>query len=110
MKTPNASEAVVPEEKLLGYLLSTTHPIGAAKARFFRAHGFDESNVELLERALLALVRNEEATSSEKSEYGNKYIVEGNLESPRGGSVKVRTVWISERDEDPPRFVTAYPV
>ena len=27
-----------------------------------------------------------------------------------GGSVKVRTVWITEREGDPPRFVTAYPV
>jgi hypothetical protein len=27
-----------------------------------------------------------------------------------GGHARVRTVWIVERAEEPPRFVTAYPI
>jgi len=27
-----------------------------------------------------------------------------------GGSIKMRTVWIIDRDQERPRFVTAYPI
>ena len=40
MKLPRSLEAIVPERKLTGYLLSETHPVGRAKAKFFRALGF----------------------------------------------------------------------
>ena len=43
MKIPNANAAFVPPEKLTGYLLALAHPVGGPKARFFRAHGFDET-------------------------------------------------------------------
>ena len=32
------------------------------------------------------------------------------IECPIGGSVFIRTVWSSEQGNDPPRFVTAYPL
>lgn len=39
MKLPRNREAIVPELKLTDYLLSETHPVGRAKAKFFRALG-----------------------------------------------------------------------
>jgi hypothetical protein len=43
------------------------------------------------------------------SPHGDKYIIEGVLETPRGTSPRIRTVWILETGETHPRFVTAYP-
>ena len=50
-KLPRADRAIIPPEKLTDYLLSTTHPVGSAKARFFRGHGFNDDNPELLAEA-----------------------------------------------------------
>lgn len=44
---PNAEDAYIPWEKLTDYLLSETHAVGKAKARFFRAHGYNENNLHL---------------------------------------------------------------
>jgi hypothetical protein len=35
------SEAEVSEQKVLGYLLAADHPVGGAKAVFFRALGYE---------------------------------------------------------------------
>src|SRR5436309_12872790 len=109
MKLPNGDQAVVPAAKLVGYLLSEVHPIGRAKARFFRAAGFTETNVPLLEQGLLAIARTEQVVTSASSPYGEKYVVDGTLTTPLAGSVRVRTVWIIEPSVGSPRFVTAYP-
>jgi len=45
MRLPNGTNAYVPREKLVEYLLSETHAVGKSKARFFRGFGFDETNV-----------------------------------------------------------------
>lgn len=37
---PNAEKAVVPRAKIVGYLLSNTHPSGKSKAEFFSSFGF----------------------------------------------------------------------
>jgi len=45
MKLANRKDAYIPSSRLYDYLLSETHPIGRWKAWFFRALGFDETNV-----------------------------------------------------------------
>ncbi len=108
MKLPNSDQAWIPNKKLAGYLLSRNHPVGSAKADFFRGFGFDEQNVELLEAGLLLLARTGVSNMID-SPYGTKYEVEGELETPSGRTVTVRTVWIIESGERNPRFVTAFP-
>lgn len=110
MKLPNSKQAIVPEKKLVGYLLSETHALGRFKARFFRGLGFNETNVELFRKELFNLVTSNETKSFEQSNYGTKYIVDGSLLTPSKQSVKIRTVWIIEKDGINPVFVTAYPV
>ena len=44
------------------------------------------------------------------SEYGTKYVIDGSIETPSGNVVKVRTIWIIEKGQDRPRFVTVYPI
>jgi hypothetical protein len=109
MKLPEGGRAYVPTEKITDYLLSTTHPVGCAKAVFFRGLGYNESNIELLEKELLTIARNDEVTEIEKKPYGVKYVLEGSLKSPLNIITKIRTVWIVEINRPQPRFVTAYP-
>ena len=109
MYLPNRENAFIPPEKLTQYLLSESHIAGRSKARFFRAHGFNDDNVHLLEQGLLLIGRHNEVKQEKTSPHGTKYVVRGTLDTPRGTVVMIETVWIVETGEDKPRLVTAYP-
>jgi hypothetical protein len=109
MNLPHCEKAYVPRQKLTEYMLSETHPVGRSKAQFLRAAGFNERNVDLLERALLAIARGEEVIETVPSSYGEKFVVDGMLATPDGSLLRVRTIWILEHGDNRPRFVTAYP-
>jgi hypothetical protein len=109
MVMPNSEKAWVAEQKLRGYLLSTTHSVGEAKARFFRSFGYNDDNIELLERDLLRIAHLQEVVQVTGSPFGEKYVIDGELQTPIGRTVTVRTVWIIEAEDDIPRFVTAHP-
>jgi hypothetical protein len=104
-----SDDAYVPPEKLTRYLLSESHPVGSSKAEFFRLHGYNETNLELLERGLLEIAQNEPVRDVVSSPYGMKFVIEGTLATPSGFSIQVVTVWIIESESDRPGFVTAYP-
>ena len=110
MKLPNRGNAYIPAHKLLDYLLSEIHPVGRWKARFFRSHGFDETNVDVLEKQLLSLIHSEPVKDVSQSPHGTKYIIEVTLKTPLDRILQVRTVWIIDADDNRPRFVTAYPL
>lgn len=109
MELPNKSRTQVPLEKIVNYLLSETHSVGKSKAKYFRSYGFDDENANDLANGLLAIAQNSQVESSERSPYGTKYVVDGELETSNGDMIQVRTIWIIENDDDTPRFVTAYP-
>ncbi len=44
MKLPGNRDAVVQDGKLADYLLSETHPVGKAKAKYFRSLGYSIAN------------------------------------------------------------------
>lgn len=97
-------------EKITDYLLSETHAVGKSKARYFRSHGFDDESAGQLANGLLAIARSAQVTFSEKSPYGTKYVIDGDLETPKGVMILVRTIWIVEKGQNTPRFVTACPI
>jgi len=105
---PHGSAARVDREKVEAYLLSETHPIGRMKAAYFRRLGFDRSRPEDLIRALAELAVVGTVVDREETRYGIKYVVEGLLHGGRGTDL-VRTVWLAETPDDPPRLITAYP-
>jgi len=109
MKLPHRENAYVPAAKLADYLLSETHPVGRLKSRFFRSAGFHEANLGLLEQQLLALAHKTEVQGLVESPYGRKFIIAGNLQTPAGLRVAVRTVWLLETGDVRPRLITAYP-
>jgi hypothetical protein len=110
MKLPNSEKSYIPPAKLTAYLLSETHSVGKSKARFFRSMGFNETNAGFLKQCLLAIARSEDVVETISSVHGVKYIIEGRLQTPVGDYIKIRTIWIIEKSQERPRFVTAYPV
>jgi hypothetical protein len=109
MELPNKSKAQVPLEKVTNDLLSETHAVGKSKAKYFRSYGFNDENASDLAQQLLAIAQNAAVESSERSPYGTKYVVDGELETPNGDMIQVRPIWIIENNMEIPRFVTAYP-
>lgn len=110
MKLPNGKYAVVSKEKLTDYLLSEFHPGGKSKAKFFKAFGFTENNVTLLEKSLLKIARTQDVKTITESIHGRKYIIDGKIKTPNKRVIRIRTIWIVEPDQNKPRFITAYPV
>ena len=83
--------------------------MGKSKAKYFRSYGFNDENASDLVDGLLAIAQNSQVENSERSRYGAKYILNGELKTPNGDMMQIRTGWIIENDNDFPRFVTAYP-
>jgi hypothetical protein len=106
---PNRESAYIPREKLTNYLLAESHPIGKSKAKFFRSLGFDETNLKKLEQGLLSIAHFGEVVKQVESSHGTKYVMDGELETPTGATVSIKTVWIVDIGQEQPRFVTAYP-
>ena len=109
MNLPNGEAAVIAAAKITDYLLSESHAVGRAKARFFREVGYDPENPSLLMADLSAVARNEAVTEVVETDYGSKYILDGAVTTPSGSVVRLRTVWIVDAGQTIPRFVTAYP-
>ena len=108
MKLPNAAQAIVPEAKLTRYLLDPKHRVGKDKARVFTARGFTLENWRELEQALLQLALDGEVASTELTEFGRKYTIEGSVLAPDGHSFHIRTGWIIRPGSEAPTLVTAF--
>jgi hypothetical protein len=109
MKLPGQLIAEIPKQKILDYLLSNTHPVGWAKARFFQMHGFERHNWELLSERLMDHARQNDVMKTEESRFGIKYIIKGGLPCPNGQSPTVCAVWFVAAGEETSRLVTDFP-
>ena len=110
MKLQNLGQAVVRTEKISDYLLSSTHPAGRHKARFFVRVGFQPSVPEALTQAILEHARSNEVATVERSLFGIRYTIDGMLISPDGRNPRIRVIWFVELGSDIPYLVTAYPL
>ena len=110
MELPNRDKAWIPAPKLTDYLLNESHPVGGAKARFFRAHGFNDLNVSLLEQDLLEIAHTGTVDEVETIKHGVKYAINGSPDTPSGRIVLVRTVWFIPHGATDPQFITTYPM
>lgn len=109
MRLPNATEAVIPIEKLRDYLTSATHPVGRFKAAFFLSLGYTEENSIELETDIRSQHLSFDAEEVESSTFGRKFTITSPISGPSGREAVVTSVWIIRKDEEIPRFVTAYP-
>ena len=108
LRLPNHRDAEVRQQKVKDYLLSPTHPIGKAKAVWFRALGYSQDDWTYLRDDLLNFAKHD-AVVLDQTEYGQLYGVSGPLIGPNGNAGQVLTIWIIIVGTANPRLVTAYP-
>lgn len=109
MKLPNAHLAQVDKEKITDYLLNPAHPANGGKANFFLGFGFKRSDWRTLAIAFLELAVKTEILKITVSSHGDKYVLDGRIDTPSGKRPSVRTIWIIDQGLSKPRLVTAYP-
>jgi hypothetical protein len=100
----------IPERKITLYLLNPAHPAGGSKASFFLKFGFTASNWTVLAEALLLHARHNEVVETQETQYGRRYVVDGQISAPEGSTLNVRSAWYIDHGSDAPRFVTAHPL
>lgn len=109
MKLPNPERAVVDLVKLRDYCLSPHHQRGRHKARVFANKlGLTIERAALLQQALLDAARNEEAVTTERDNYGQRYLIDFTMSGPAGQQGMIRSGWIIRCGEDFPRLITCY--
>ena len=109
MLLPNAERVRIDAEKLRGYLLSPTHPVGRFKARFFAALGYSADDWQTLEADLRIQHLSQDAEPGEVTPYGQPYTIRAILKGPNGESAPVVSNWFVRPPTKEPHFVTAYP-
>jgi hypothetical protein len=109
-KLPHIDAALIPAKKIVNYLLSETHEAGRDKANFFKRFGFTSEAWEIFAQALRRHAAQHKIAKIEPSPFGNRYVIEGSLQTPSGRAPQVRAVWFIDTGETAPRFVTAYPL
>lgn len=110
MKLPNREYVKISKDKLENYILSETHPVGKFKARLFKKLGFNKNNIHLFEMQLRKIAQTQDVTNVTPTLFGIKYTIDGEIETPNGSLIKIRSIWITEEKQNNPRFVTVYPV
>ena len=110
MKLPNASNAKVEREKVIGYLLNAHHPYGGSKAGFFTRFGFTGEQWESFAERLRQQGSSHSVSSVTETVFGPRYTVDGEIVTPDGRNPNIRTVWQMDHGELAPRLITAYPM
>lgn len=108
MVLPNAENAIVPEEKILGYVLNAEHFDGKNKARVFESvFGINAVNANVLIEKIKKAVLENKIVFEMETPFGKKYTLDFEMEY-NGISAKVRTGWIIENGNDNPRLTSCY--
>ena len=102
-----AKQFIVEEEKVTRYLLNTDHPDGGSKARLFTHHGFDSSEWKVFARALCKQAVSHPVNMVQETPCGNKYVIDGVIETPVNKEILVRTIWMIKMEKENPELVTA---
>ena len=97
-------------QKISNYLLNVNHPDGGSKAKLLIGFGFDLNHVSVLENTIINQAMFNDVSKVIPSTFGEKYLVEGNIKTPSGKFLQVRTVWVKELKEETVKFITLYPI
>ncbi len=106
---PSFEHAAVEPAKIRDYLLSTSHPVGRFKAVVFFSLGYATVDWARLRDDILFLASSGDARPGQQSEYGQKYEVSGTLQGPNGRARSITTVWLVPKNDNRPKFITAFP-
>ncbi|MEJ7823651.1 MAG: DUF6883 domain-containing protein [Chitinophagaceae bacterium] len=105
---PNNEQSIVVDKKITEYLLSDSHEIGKHKANFFKRFGFDISDIETFKHSLIQHSVEREIEQTKNTEYGNKYELKCEFQTPDERNPCIVTVWIIENGKQKPTLITAY--
>lgn len=109
MKLPSGEAAIVDRQKLVDYCLNPEHPRGKHKARVFAtALGFTAENADQLRALLLAAAATEDAQPAASDRYGDRYVVDSDMNGPNDANAIVRSLWIIRRGETAPRLTSCF--
>jgi hypothetical protein len=107
MRLP-ADEAIIPNEKLVNYLLVLR--VEDDKSKFLAQAGFTLENPTALDNAIRKLISDNDAIQDKVNEYGEYFRVVGDLLGVNERILKVVTIWIVKANSDGKyRFVTLKP-
>lgn len=105
MKLP--ADAIIAPAKLNQYLLVQRKRND--KSSWLAQAGYSFDNWQTLARDLRVQILPLEATSTDKSFYGQMYEIKGQLTGPNGKTLAVHTVWMTEAATNETKFITLYP-
>ena len=114
-RLPNATRAIIPESKIVDYLLSPTHPVGKHKARVIEsALGYNQSSWKQFEAELRSKVETAPLTSSKSFTYEGengiinamKHNVVIEMQGIIDRSLRMTTAWQIDEGTETPRFIT----
>jgi hypothetical protein len=89
VKLPNATAAVVEDEKVHDYLLSPTHPVGRFKAVFFGMLGYAQEDWPALAQKLREIASLDASADAEFGRYGNKFRIAAIWPDHLGGPLRL---------------------
>lgn len=92
-RVPNYEKAIIDPVKLKDYVLSDTHPIGRFKATSLQQMGYGQENWEQFAEDIRTQHLALDASLGERTVYGQKYIITGDVKGPSG------IVWYSNEAE-----------
>lgn len=98
---------LVEQAKIVDYTRLTRRiPTMAARRLFFLSLGFTREDWQPLAASLRELAVTFLVTKTVASPHGQKYILDGTIQTPSGRSPSVRTIWIVDSGLAHARFVT----
>jgi len=100
--SPNAD---IPQEKLQNYLLVLRSKDD--KSQFLAQAGYVSDSWQRLVQDLREQILPLKATPTQKTQYGQKYVITGELKGPNGRALRVKTIWIVTSSST--RLVTLFP-
>lgn len=109
MKLPNYTQTIIDMRKLTHYALDPTREEGGGKAHVFEvALDITQEDADFLRDAIIQGIQTNDAEMTQKTQYGQKYEVEFEIEGLNEQVATIMTVWIVLDGEDFPRLVTTY--
>jgi Domain of unknown function (DUF6883) len=105
MKLPE--DTLIAYDKLTQYLLISKRRND--KSQWLAKAGYTLENWQVLETDLRNQILTIDATPIEKTKYGQMFEISGKLVGPKGNSLSVITIWMTEIEKKTTKFITMYP-
>jgi hypothetical protein len=104
------SNLYIDAQKINNYLLNINHPDGRSKAKLLVNSGFDINRGEQLENVIRNHASSNEVKEIITTRFGEKYVIEGFINTPKGSLLSIRSIWVKELSSQNIKFVTLYPI